>query len=82
MAINITDSTITYNDAAYNGEIGFPSLTNNQAWTFPNATGTIALTSDIIPYTLQQVLNTGYVASDAAGGINNFILKIEFSIKY
>jgi hypothetical protein len=60
--------SIVYNTAAggpFTGNLSGPTLTGNHVWTLPNATGTIALTSDIPSITDDRIpRGTGTTVED------------------
>lgn len=55
---------------AYDSKLTLATLTAGRTWTLPNASGTIALTTDIAPTkdALQTGVLTGYGISSAGGG--------------
>ena len=64
--IRLYGTGATYYGDLNPGTIGANSLTGNRTWTLPNATGTIALTSDIpsVPTTVSSFTNdAGYITS-------------------
>ena len=70
---SLFSDSLKYSNSGFLGRLGSSNLTASQTWTLPNNTGTIALTSDILPTTLQQVTsgaNKDLIDSINLQGIN------------
>jgi len=69
------DAEVHLNQGLYNGALTAPTFTANRTWTFPDVTGTIALTSDIIdPTGVYLLLAGGTMAGDIDMQANDLIL--------
>lgn len=59
IAINGSTGRLAFTRGGFTGTINNPTLTADRTWTFPDKTGTFALTSDVSALTLQNVTTAG-----------------------